>query len=218
MAFPAQHYLALCMGDGYNATEQWQFGFRLAATDPSAPPTQAQANAIRDAFVTAWNATFHCRFLRFTQIKLTWLTTAGLIVPGFVPVFGIPAAPVAGTEAGGNLSHIIPQGAHALTLRTAIVRGHASHGRVYLPPVCSTLQTDGRITQAQCDLMASNYGGFLTSINTIAGISSAVVMSRVGAGASAAVTSVQMGRVVDTQRRRRRSLAETPLSSVTVVP
>lgn len=218
MAFPAQHYYATIIGDGYNATEAWQWGFRLAATDPSAPPTQAQADGIRTAFTTAWNATFHCRFTRFTQVKLTWLDTNGHIVAGFVPLFSLPAAPVAGTENGASTTHIIPQGSHVLTLRTSIVRGHASHGRVFLPPVCSTLQSDGRITSAQTDLIAANYGGMFTSINTLAGISSCVVMSRVGAGASAAINKVQMGRVVDTQRSRRRSLAETPLSEVTVVP
>lgn len=218
MPFPAAHYYVTVRGDGYNQTETWQFGLRLAATDPAAPPTQAMADGIRNAFNNAWANMFACRFLRFLGVKLTWLTPAGLIQPGFVPIFSDLAAPAAGTENPANTTHIIPQGSQVATLRTAIPRGHASHGRIFLPPVCSQLQSDGRLTAAATLNTATQVKNFIEAVNILAGVSSTVVMSNVGAGASAAVTSVQMGLVVDTHRSRRRSLGESPLQVVAVAP
>lgn len=113
---------------------------------------------------------------------------------------------------GGGTGFTLPaQLATAVTLRTAVPRGRGSHGRFYLPPNFTQggLGTDGRSTPAQALALAKSCASLIRDLNGIGTLVSRVgVASNAGAGRFEHVTSVSVGRVVDTIRSRRSALTE----------
>jgi len=99
-----------------------------------------------------------------------------------------------------------------VTLHTAAA-GPTGKGRFYIPtPVVGTLGQDGRMSTGARDAITTAAVGFIQAVNTAANLmdaNSKVVVASGGSitkGIPAAlrtVTGVSVGRVVDTQRRRR---------------
>lgn len=121
-----------------------------------------------------------------------------------------PASPVGGV---GTIT-MPNQIAVVASLRTG-QPGRARRGRMYLPMLAQDLNTDGRWPATNRDSALALTGAMLnafsgTSIGSVTFI--VCVASGVGVGANYPVTSVQMGRVFDTQRRRRNQLVEAPAS------
>ena len=116
-----------------------------------------------------------------------------------------------------------PQNAVAVTVRTAVERGLASKGRFYLPPVGAfgSLATDGRMSITQAQDIADACKRLITSLNAAEaawddggeGRGTVGVASDRGIGMFRIATHVSVGRVVDTMRSRRSSLAEEPVES-----
>jgi hypothetical protein len=121
----------------------------------------------------------------------------------------------------GNYAVFGPaQLATVATLRTAVERGLASKGRMYLP-FCEgfrDLGTDGRATTTDALRVANAVTSLINIVNgvylaarsgdeTIGRVS---IASKSGAGLFREVTKVTVGRVPDTMRSRRNKLAEDP--------
>lgn len=122
-------------------------------------------------------------------------------------------APVSG--GGGNVA-VPNQVALCVSLTTGITRGPAHRGRFYLPlPTAGVNPADGLITSADATSVAQSTKAMLEAVSDwplidLPGSPNVVVMSRKdGAPRTRQVTGVDVGRVLDTQRRRRRSLPET---------
>lgn len=155
---------------------------------------------------------------KLTSIKLNRIGTDGKYTAGSTMehVYGTPI-PGAGTSA-----FIPPQLATVATLRTAVERGKASKGRMFLP-VCngfSVVASDGRATLANALRCAQGVASLIDRLNTIynspPGVATpghVAVMSNIGSGTTRTVTSVTVGRVTDTMRSRRSSLLEDPQSA-----
>ena len=110
---------------------------------------------------------------------------------------------------GSGSTSMPPQVALAITLRTAKMRGRAHVGRFYIPRLAGAIGVDGRLSSGQAETIAGVATTFLNSLNTaMAGIGRVAVMSDVGTGNENLVTHVEVGRVLDTMRSRRRSLEE----------
>ena len=112
--------------------------------------------------------------------------------------------------AGGGGSQVYPnQVAWAVTLYTGFSRGPAHKGRFYLPlPTCA-LGTDGLVSAANAITLSAAADTFITNVNSVnAGWDVAVFSRKEGAADSKVVIGASVGRVLDTQRRRRRKLAE----------
>lgn len=119
---------------------------------------------------------------------------------------------VAGNKQGNPMPN---QCTMCVSTTTTFSRGPAHRGRFYLPlPVVQPDATTGLVPAAFANDLADAAWAFITELNdwpTGAGINSpiCVVMSRkLNAPATRVITGVEVGRVVDTQRRRRRSLPE----------
>jgi hypothetical protein len=124
--------------------------------------------------------------------------------------------------ATGGGSACPPQTAFVTSLRTGVERGLASKGRLYWPNGITTVDDMGNISIAQANAMAAYIGSFLVALgaSTTGGVNAGshlrpCVVSPGKGGASSAdfgvarpITSVKVGRVIDTQRRRRRELLE----------
>lgn len=229
------HLYATVIGDSYNSTERWQFGFRMTAGAlPNDPPTVAAALA--PVVRTWWELAAPNQYFgavtthRLVEIKVALIGKDGHYVPNTVPASYFYNPPVAGLEAvpAGQLA----QNSIAATLTTATPRGLASKGRIFLPPSSRQLPlADGLLSANLAASIANSVKTLINNINGLPSVGDVAVFSRgkrvrgpnlpngkwtwtfPNPGATHLVTGVSVGRVVDTQRRRRRKLAELPQKS-----
>lgn len=92
------------------------------------------------------------------------------------------------------------------------VRGKGRFGRIYLPPQGFDVGAEGLIDNTQLGTMFSAVQTLLTSLSNRPGLDAGwhlAVAGRTGSGTLREVDTLKMGRVADTQRRRRRSLDES---------
>lgn len=233
MPFPEQHQYLTIIGDCYGATERWQFGLRLSDGGVS---NQVTAEAVSDDIQRWWQATAPYNTVvdgfgpssthRLTEVKCARIQPDGTYPPTDASYSHFYLPPIAGdqTPPAGQL----PQGTVCVTLTTAVPRGLASKGRIYLPGSSRYVpQSDGLITSTNANAIAASIKRLINEINANTEVGNVMIYSRgkgvptydaqhkrveytyPNPGASRPVTGVRVGRVVDTQRRRRRSLAET---------
>ncbi len=118
--------------------------------------------------------------------------------------------------AGGSAQDITypNQVALAVSLTTGYSRGPAHRGRYYLPLPSVPLTPDGVLDPVYVNMIKGSTKTFLEAVADVPGIDAPnsltpTVMSRkAGNPMHRAITGIDVGRVLDTQRRRRRSLKE----------
>lgn len=119
------------------------------------------------------------------------------------------------TGANGTVTTVfhpfqVATGVSMLTPRS----GQNGRGRFYLPASALSVGTDGRISAADAQIVSLSCAGWLSTLNAaMTGTSRVIVASqgsvRQGLGpVNSPVTSVRVGRVLDTIRSRRTSLLE----------
>jgi hypothetical protein len=114
--------------------------------------------------------------------------------------------------AGGGGTQMYPnQVALAIGLTTGFSRGPAHKGRFYVPlPNTGVDPADGLITDQEATVIKGSFNVLLTALNTVNSDYEVAVFSRkLGSAGNRKVTGIQVGRALDTQRRRRRNLKET---------
>jgi hypothetical protein len=232
--YPEQHQYLTVIGDSYSAAERWQFGLRLSDGGVS---NQVTAEAISDDVEAWWRGAAPYiagtdQFLSTNTHRLTECKVARIQQDGTYPDndpsyshFFLP--PIVGQVVHSDFQ--IAQESVAVTLTTALPRGYASKGRIYLPPSYHYAPAaDGLLTVADATALANSVRKLINAINANTVVGNVMIYSKgkgvpsynqarnrieytwPNAGASQVVTGVRVGRVVDTQRRRRRSLAELP--------
>jgi hypothetical protein len=113
--------------------------------------------------------------------------------------------------AGGDLgSPRYPnQVALAISLTTGYSRGPAHRGRFYMPLPNHGMGSDSLVALSERTATVTAATNLLTALNAVnANLKVGVYSRKLGAAAHRLVTGIQVGRVLDTQRRRRRSLLE----------
>ena len=99
--------------------------------------------------------------------------------------------------------------AMVVSLTTGFSRGPAHRGRFYLPLPTMTVGGDGRVDTGETAVVKQAATTLLTDLNAIdAGFKVAVMSRKLGAAIGRNVTGIEVGRVLDTQRRRRNKLVE----------
>jgi len=117
---------------------------------------------------------------------------------------------------GGATATMPAEVALVVTLNTAAARGLASKGRVYLPVNATNAISNGRVVAGARDLVGNATAALVKNLSNIPGLDATVsdnigdvsVMSKVGLGATRTVTSVRVGDLFDTQRRRANNMRE----------
>lgn len=216
MAFPG-NFLRLVLTGRMYSTETWSMGLSIAGTFATGKPTQPDD---LDPYITAAKAWFSrpqssiCTAATLTEVKCNEVGPDGKYLSATSSLFK-PVLPVA---AGGSSTLVPAQITTAITLETPATRGLGSKGRVYPPLSLGSLATDGMISAAAATAMADSFVTFVNAINALNN-GTIVVASQGGVngapGVFRPVTSVKVGRVADTQRRRRGALADAPRAAAT---
>ena len=207
-------------GTMFAGNEEWQTGFYVGNASADAPvPTQAYADAVRDAWITFWRdtASFFSTEYRFTQVKAARLATDGKYDNSDVQV-SYPAT----TQTGNAFNPPMPpQCALVATLIAGSGKGLAGKGRMYLPGICAPVDSTGHISVGSCQGIATKLAAFFDTINSSVDSPGHTVNASKGSkallyvnGVTIPTNGVRVGNVYDTQRRRRDSLAEVYSAAV----
>lgn len=218
MPYPVEHYY-LTFGGQLCQDEIWQCGLSFAPTNGedifSGAFESISLSDIYDdllAWATAWNAHTGPGSAFSAQTSLAWCRLAVKDRAGLDKyesrVF-YPAAPYFGVSTTPHA----PQICYVVTLWSGQKVQRANWGRFYVPmPVASWTYENGRMDQPYCDNLAL---GAKAMISAVAGEISTVgvdtypcIISKVGTGQVKPIEKIGVGRVLDTQQRRRRKLDE----------
>jgi len=238
--FAAQHQYMTVIGGLYSGPETWQFGLRITDGGVS---NEVTALAIAPIVEAWWRGTGYTgldeygpsSYIKLTELKVARIRPDGTYPPAEVAYSHFYLPPIVGGIVGFPAPHA--QLTTCITLTTAVPRGLASKGRIYLPASSKMVDiaaADGRMTQNNANVLAASVARLIASINANAVVGNVQVMSKgkgvpvdnpakhrydytfPNPGVSNNVTGTRCGRVVDTQRRRRRSMIEAP--EVATVP
>jgi hypothetical protein len=197
--------------------EIWQTGVHCAIASPSTPlpvPVQDDADAMWNlvkTFVTTGSNL--SREIGVSWARIARQNTSGAEMEAAVVKENPTPTPAIGPldAPAGPFSH-----ATVLSLRSGSTFGRANYGRCYIPGVISSYE-NGYYGGTNTQEMATQFRTLINGINNYLqndvgplGISTFRVynLSSVGTGTSKPVTSVWVGSVPDTQRRRRNNQTE----------
>jgi len=188
--------------------EQWSCGLRMVPITSTVPTNDPAMLAAASTAVRAYHvngATFISQSAKLSFVKLNVVTPAGHYAED--ATHEVVHSDVMG---GGPSAAPYPnQVAIAVSLTTGFSRGPAHRGRFYLPLPGFVLGTDGTIASGNAIGLSGTTDTFIAALNAITTNAAVAVMSRkAGAPAHRLVTGNLVGRVLDTQRRRRRSIPE----------
>jgi len=208
MAYPIRHKLLTVVGTAYS-TEQWTFGLRIIPDIGALTVSQAQVDACAP-IINTWYDTVANNFsalCSISYVKLAPIGTDGHYPDGEDSVESTIGMPNAG--GGGTTATMPPQCTVAISLLTAATRGIGHIGRFYAPLLNLTADSTGRISTTEQASLMNTTRTMLNSLNAVTDLGTIGVITKTGlSGASRAVTGVRVGRAIDTQRRRRRSIPE----------
>jgi hypothetical protein len=189
--------------------EQWSCGFRMRKKTAGAVDSGAGLLVGIGAALSAYHT--RADTLIGAAAKLSFVKVNAIGVDGHYvadgtnqAIFGDLAGGVGGGTAYPN------QVCCVVTLTTGFSRGPAHKGRFYLPlPAGMGVSTDGRCLAAVAQSVSDSTDTMIAAVNGVnADYEVAVFSRKTGAAGNRRVTGNVVGRVLDTQRRRRRQLAE----------
>ena len=197
-----------------STNEIWACGFHLINTQdtPSYLPWFNTVGASLDqigAKVIAFLSNAQSRVPAGAQVD--WIKAALIGTDGKYMEDSIEA-PLTGV--GGSSGGYIPQASLCVTMVSDKWKDPGRYNRLYLPVSNQFVGSDWKATTTQATAVATNFKTMLLEIETLLQAIPAThdtfagVVSGTGAGSQRLVDSVQVGVLVDTQRRRRNKLAE----------
>lgn len=201
-------HLYLQWGGKLPGLEIWSCGLRLAGVGGGTPP-------IDDATLTAYAnvvSGFHANpnTLIASACKLSFVKVNQIGTNGHYTAQHTNEKIIADIAGGGGSPQPPNQIALAISLLTGFSRGPAHRGRFYLPmPRHDVIDSNGQIGASIRDAIRESAAQFVTALNGVSSGAQVAVFSRkAGAPAHRLVSGVEVGRVLDTQRRRRNRLVE----------
>jgi hypothetical protein len=203
------HRLLTIRGFQQSSLERWGIGLRFSG-DSTATPTQAEA----DEFVAPTRTWFTTTSMFFPigttidEIKLAPIGTNGKYPPGLDSTSAAIGAAITGNT---NTQAWPMQCSLAITLTTALPRGRGHIGRFYLPAMRNTIPfSAGQLGATEINGILAATKTWINAMNAFSDLGSLEVFGPFGT--ANVVTGIRCGTVVDTQRRRRRSLTEAPIA------
>lgn len=203
------HYRLSIVGTLGASPEVFSTGCAYVATGP--PPTQGALNAWADAaMIVMSGSNAGAVWFRGNISVSSYITNVRIY---YYPSVGAPATlgaistPASASGSGATVHP--PQCATVVTLQTGIP-GASYRGRMYVPMLAGSIGSGLTRTDLSAST-ATNFASLLEVLGSTAsgGLADDPAVVSAAAGAVTPVTSVRIGNVVDTQRRRRDALNET---------
>lgn len=213
MAFAHRVNRVTMSGTMYGGNEVWTTGFWAGSPSGDAPdPTDLGAEMIADEWQTFYTAvgTAISYLWLTTTIKITPYSAGGVIDQAKIKSYSYPSAIAGQSAAAGNP----PQVALVATLVADNGIGNGGKGRMFIPGLTAGVDTTGHIPTGTANGVAAGIATFLGNVaasfdNPGLPINAAKTSAATGMLAiNRVLTSVKVGNVYDTQRRRRNALAE----------
>jgi hypothetical protein len=201
------------MGLVTSERETWSFGLRFKpSAGPGAPFLasgfeQGDLDAMRARYSTFHNSVDAriSSFAFFKECRAYEIGTDGRST----------SEPLVSSQAAIGGYYSTPQFPWQNSVAVTLDAGYPAKGRFgrfYLPPQCLTIEDTGLVNVTQATALRTGVAAMLNDLSNLAGVDvgfGLAVIGRTGpAGTSRNVESVRVGRVVDTQRRRRRQVSE----------
>lgn len=205
-------HLYLQWGGKLPGGEQWSCGLRLRKKTAGAAVAADAAGLLvgAAAAVVAYHQSANINISANAKLSSVKLNTIG--TDGHYMDSSTNEAIYSDLPGAGSATPVYPnQVALAVSLLTGFSRGPAHRGRFYLPIPSLGLDINGTIAAANADAVSDATDTFISSLNSLgspADYEVAVFSRKLGAAGNRKVTGNEVGRVFDTQRRRRRSLVE----------
>lgn len=227
---PVPQHALLAFGGTLNGAEEWTNTLRMVPNSGiDWDGLEDVVEDLLDQAVTDLSAFFatssFATALKLTWVKLNLIDTDGTYRNKALTHRRDLATAVSGTA---TQSHP-PQVSLVATLLTDAQRGIASKGRIYLAGLAQNATqvgaTDGLIAASQATAYATQVATLITNLNNWEGldaVAGGLDVSIVSDGGRSLVpterkvTAVKVGRVLDTQQRRRRDFAESYTAAVGV--
>lgn len=205
--FDSEH-IYLQWGGKLPGSEQWSNGLRFYG--PAGGAAAAAVAMLPN--VAAAIVAFHGRAeskIR-ADAKLSFVKLNGIDVNGHYIGDGTNQALYADIPGAGGTSPVYPnQVAWAVTFTTGYSRGPAHKGRIYMPLPTASVDATGVVAAIDATTLSGSVDTLQTALNAVNADWKLGVFSRKsGAAGHRAITGNLVGRVLDTQRRRRRKLVE----------
>lgn len=200
-------HLYLQWGGTLPGNEQWSCGLRMYGPAGTAV---ADAVSLLDDVTTSVQA-FHTRAETgiHATAKLSFVKLNAIGTDGHYTQQTTNEQVVADVGGGGGPAFAPPnQICLVVSLLTGFSRGPAHRGRFYLPLPIWEVDANGVISAGQAAGCSDSADTLITGLNANANWKVGVFSRKLGSAGHRAVTGTQVGRVYDTQRRRRRSLVE----------
>jgi len=180
--------------------EEWSFGVYTNSSGSLAAAQTAWANGVTDFASVAYLGDLAPE-VAFTEISTVEINpSTGKQLTGVTD----PRSEV-GTSAATSCPY---QCSPVVSFRTATL-SRAGRGRIYAAPPAVAVITDGRLTSTAAGNLADSAQAMLQALDT--GGCTPVIYHR-AAGTTTNITTIDVGDVVDTQRRRRNKLIEVRTS------
>ena len=214
MVYPSNFGRIVASGTLYGS-ETFSFGLSIVPDFPGGTPLNPAGNiaAVAAAVSEFFTSVGIDNSAILTLLKFNEIGPDGRYVDQAETIQFEYDPPVAGIASGNPA----PQVALAVSLMTARVRGRAHTGRFYLPVPTAPLEGDGLLSAANALEYADAATALCDDLNAIwAGSWVVGVASDVGPGRFEAATYIRVGRVYDTIRSRRRSLAENYVNAAPI--
>ena len=202
-------------GTCFGGLEEWTTGFYMGAsgTDATAPSQTFMDNAAGywQTFFTAVNSKVSNRY-QTTFLKGVLVGTDGKTIDGTTKFHNFTTA-ISGNK---GADHAPPQCSLVATLTSAVPRGQASKGRMYLPGIASPVDTTGHLPSTDISGLSGTFSTFLNALNADIEQPGRLILASKAGGTvlvptlpiNRDVTGYKIGNVYDTQRRRRDQLVE----------
>jgi hypothetical protein len=211
--FPYKTVRVTIEGSCFGGSEVWTSGFYLGTEDADAG-TIDQADV--DNIATAWSTFFTHANTKISNLYKTHRIKAVMHnVTGGSDLSTLKIKDYTPDISGASAAAVMPAQVSLVgTMRSSIVHGKASHGRMYIPGICGAVGTDGRLSATDRDAIGLKFKEFITNVRGYAGMPGYPILIAKGYGLgppalSKYIYSVRVGNVYDTQRRRRNGLSET---------
>ncbi len=216
MAYSSAHILLRVnghFGTSTAVTDGWSFGMRFGVAGADVAYDEAKLQTfVQSAYDAAFTFVSDPLTLAGTACWMDNCSAARVGQNGkYSPTTQTTKFSTGPAVAGTGTVTLPWNSAQVVSLRTANPRGYASNGRVYVPLLAGTIvAATGRLTGTVTSNRLNNFKTMVTKLNTAANLydpgARLRVMSNIGLGTSAHVTSMRSDDRIDSIERRENAL------------